>query len=135
MSRSTAVRRVITLGTPLNGAFWYGTPEGHSRVRDMPVPVTAIYSRSDGIFDWRRCVQWPTASVDNAVIPSSHLGMASHPMALHIIADRLSRPAEPTGWPDRPTSRCIDGGSEDRHTSRRVPTASTVAMPTRKRVP
>jgi len=97
MSRSTAVRRVITLGTPLNGAFWYGTPEGHSRVRDMPVPVTAIYSRSDGIFDWRRCVQWPTASVDNAVIPSSHLGMASHPMALHIIADRLSRPAEPTG--------------------------------------
>ena len=60
----------------------------------LRVPVTAIHSRTDGIFDWRRCLQPELPLAENVEVVSSHLGMASNPLALHVVADRLSQPAD-----------------------------------------
>lgn len=84
------VRQVVTLGTPLDG-MWY--PEGQRRAAGaLRVPVTSIVSRTDGIFEWRRCVQPSSARAENVEVPSSHLGMASNPFSYHVIADRLGQP-------------------------------------------
>jgi len=84
------VRQVVTLGTPLDGV-WY--PRGPRRAtRPLPVPVTSILSRTDGIFEWRRCVQPSAPRAENVEVPSSHLGMATNPFVYHVIADRLGQP-------------------------------------------
>ena len=88
------VRQVVTLGTPLDG-MWY--PAGQLRAtRPLRVPVTAIVSRSDGIFEGRRCLQPEAPRAENVEIPSSHLGMATNPFAYHVLADRLGLPER--GW-------------------------------------
>jgi pimeloyl-ACP methyl ester carboxylesterase len=85
------VRQIVTLGTPLDG-MWY--PEGRRHAaRALPVPVTAVVSRTDGIFEWRRCLQPRSARAENVEVPSSHLGMASNPFSYHVIADRLGQPS------------------------------------------
>lgn len=86
-SRARSVRRVITLGTPIDGRLWYGA--GAPDLVD--VWVTALYSRTDGIVDWRRCVLPAGPATENVEIVSSHFGMATNPQSLHVIGDRLSR--------------------------------------------
>lgn len=93
--RPLQVRQVITLGTPLDGTTWL-TPPSEEAGALVRVPVTAIHSRSDGIFDWRRCLQPESPLAENVEIVSSHLGMASNPLALHVVADRLAQP--PGQW-------------------------------------
>lgn len=88
LARPESVRCLITLGAPLTGA-WY--PQGSLAGGPLPVPTTAIYSRTDGTFDWRRCVQRPGPITENVEIVSSHLGMATNPMTVHIVADRLAQ--------------------------------------------
>lgn len=83
-----AVRRLITLGTPIDGSLWYGRGE---KRRTLRLPVTSIYSRTDGIVDWRRCVLPAAPGAENVKIVSSHFGMSTNPQALHVIGDRLSR--------------------------------------------
>ena len=67
------VRLVITLGTPFTGHpkasnAWrlyelvtgdkIGAPEVHAPLRvPPPVPVTSIFSRSDGVVAWQCCVE------------------------------------------------------------------------------
>lgn len=84
--RPQAFRRLITLGTPIAGRLWYGRDPAP---RSLAAPVTAIYSRTDGIVDWRRCVLPRSQDAENLEIPSSHFGMATNPLALHVIGDRL----------------------------------------------
>jgi pimeloyl-ACP methyl ester carboxylesterase len=52
------------------------------------VGFVAIYSRSDGIVDWRACLD-PAAEL--VEIRSSHIGMAVHPGAYRAIAGALER--------------------------------------------
>ncbi len=50
---------------------------------------TAIYTRQDGIVDWRYCI---TTDPDKDVeVPGTHIGMAFNPAAYAVVADRLSR--------------------------------------------
>lgn len=50
---------------------------------------TAIYTRDDGIVDWRTCV---TRDPDvNFQVPGTHVGMAFNPSAYIIIAERLAK--------------------------------------------
>lgn len=85
------VRQVVTLGAPVSG-FWYRDISGTSG-QPMPVPTTAIYSKTDPVFDWRSCAQLPARDCEDVVIPSSHMGMATNSFAYHAIADRLAQPA------------------------------------------
>ncbi len=58
--------------------------------RDIPDSVveTAIYTRHDGIVDWRYCMT-KRPEVDFEV-PGTHIGMAFNPAAYSIIAERLA---------------------------------------------
>jgi triacylglycerol lipase len=73
--------------------FW----ELHSRPLPRGVGHVSIYSRSDGIVDWRCCLD---PGADHLEIRSSHIGMAVHPDGYRAIAAALRdfsrrRAAEP----------------------------------------
>jgi pimeloyl-ACP methyl ester carboxylesterase len=99
------VVRVITLGTPvkfpiatplspvaqmLAGNF---DPEFVKRrtdlLRNPPVPVTAFYSRKDGIVPWRSCLVEEGPMAENIEVDSPHTIMGSNPTAMRFIAERL----------------------------------------------
>jgi triacylglycerol lipase len=54
------------------------------------VSFTAIYSRRDGIVDWRACVDPQAHAVE---VTASHVGMALEPRVLDIVTDALHLPA------------------------------------------
>jgi alpha/beta hydrolase family protein len=58
--------------------------------RDLPESVleTAVYTRHDGIVDWRCCVTRKPGS--DFEVPSTHIGMAFNPSAYAIVAERLA---------------------------------------------
>lgn len=88
------VRQVISLGSP------FGSRDG----RPLPVPSTAVYSRWDGVVDWRACRQEPGPRSENVAVHASHLGMGHDPAVLWVIADRLAQPRH--DWaPFRPPTR------------------------------
>jgi len=59
--------------------------------RDVPESMvqTAIYTRHDGIVDWRYCMT-KDPNVDFEV-PGTHVGMAFNPIAYTIVAERLAK--------------------------------------------
>ncbi|MEM7079267.1 MAG: alpha/beta hydrolase [Pseudomonadota bacterium] len=102
------VRRIITLGSPVVGGPKYTAvarafdTQGQSldeieRLVDeryrVPIetPITAIYSRLDGVVAWQACIDEQTPGVEHVEIASTHTGMGFAPDALAIIAARLSR--------------------------------------------
>ena len=110
-----AVRMVITLGSPIGAHGPEDTSpmvtrlfeqmsgmsveemraraKGQDTTRALPVPSTAIYSKSDGVVSWNACLQEESAIAENVEIVGSHTGMAMHPMVWHVIADRLAQPS------------------------------------------
>lgn len=54
---------------------------------------TAIYTRQDGIVDWRYCMtRDPEKDVE---VPGTHIGMAFNPAAYSVVAERLARAQQP----------------------------------------
>ncbi|PWR21173.1 AcvB/VirJ family lysyl-phosphatidylglycerol hydrolase [Zavarzinia aquatilis] len=102
------VRQVITLGSPFAGGAdvsnvkrlheWLSGRRGddpalRERLRATPPqPVTCIYTKTDGIVPWQRCVETPREAVENIEVPGSHSGLGHNPAVLYAIADRLARP-------------------------------------------
>ena len=58
----------------------------------LQVPVTAIYSKADGVVAWRACIDELSPDVEHIEVFSSHVGLGFAPAALRIVADRLARP-------------------------------------------
>lgn len=59
----------------------------------VDVPITVVYSRTDGVVHWQACVDnTGMPNVENVEILGSHCGMAVNVQAFHIIADRLEMP-------------------------------------------
>lgn len=109
------VDRVITLGSPF-GMQEQETPEFLMRLYKLinplgdptelsdhdlhlrrltpppAVPVTSIYSVTDGVVPWRACLNPKTALTENIAVPSSHIGMIYHPLAMAAVLDRLAAP-------------------------------------------
>jgi len=104
------VRQVITLGTPFKGldvatnaARLYQLLSGdrshvdkeiHKRIEARPpVPFTSIYSKTDGVVSWECSLEAVTDKSENIEIPgASHLGLGHNPLAMFVIANRLSQP-------------------------------------------
>ena len=104
------VRQIITLGSPfaddiratnatrlyelLSGEGVDDIPEVRAAIAgDMPVPTTSIYSRTDGIVNWRTSRVRPSATAENIEVHfASHIGLGVNPAALWAIADRLAQP-------------------------------------------
>jgi pimeloyl-ACP methyl ester carboxylesterase len=113
------VRSIITLGTPftgdiratnatrlyeaLTGESVDDAPEiRHAIAGDLPVPTTSIYSRADGIVNWRTSVLRPSATAENIeVLLASHVGLAVNPATLWAVADRLAQAEAPFRHFDR----------------------------------
>ncbi len=107
--RPTQVRSVVTLGSPWRpegertrttplferARRTHGLSERAEQVVDqlrgtLPVPTTAIWSKTDGIVGWRGCRVDEDETTRNVSVPSSHLGMASNPFALAALVEALS---------------------------------------------
>jgi triacylglycerol lipase len=67
------------------------------------VRFVSVYSKSDGVVDWRACLD-PCAD-EHVEIVSSHMGMALNPAAWRAVADALER------WGGRRRSRHQHGGA------------------------
>lgn len=105
------VRQVITLGSPFAMSETHGSNglvrrlfEQQSGVsveqmqehladdRSPPVPLTAIYSKGDGVVHWRGCMEKDEDAItQNIRVPGSHCGMGFNPVIYSIVADRLSQ--------------------------------------------
>jgi pimeloyl-ACP methyl ester carboxylesterase len=81
-ARAELVQRVVTLGSPL--ASRASRPTG--------VPVTAIYSRADGIVHWRACIDSGNPDVEHVEVGATHIGLGFSPEVFGIVAERLARP-------------------------------------------
>jgi len=112
------VRSVITLGTPFsrsphasNVSDLYRQisgeglteeelelemmlPHEFDRVgHDIDVPTTSIYSKLDGVVDWRASMLRPNGWTENIeVVGASHIGLGVNAAVLWIAADRLAQP-------------------------------------------
>jgi pimeloyl-ACP methyl ester carboxylesterase len=103
------VRCVVSLGSPFandvratNATRLYEALSGeavadNSELRDaiagdLPVPATSIYSRTDGIVNWRTCLLRPSDTAENIEVHlASHVGLGVNPAALWAVADRLAQ--------------------------------------------
>jgi pimeloyl-ACP methyl ester carboxylesterase len=102
------VRRVITLGSPVIGGPRYTATaaryraQGHDldvleqAVRSryatpLRVPVSAVYSKRDGIVAWRACIDRWSSDVDHIEVDETHLGLVLSPRVLAIVAREVER--------------------------------------------
>ena len=93
-----AVRLMARLGDlGLPGMFSSGCRDGDCCAgvwRDLEAPLAphiralAVYSRSDGIVDWRACMDPCARAVE---VDSSHCGMSVHPDVYELLARELER--------------------------------------------
>ncbi len=108
-----AVRRVVTIGAPVHGHA-LGRPEvelfrgllsvlrgqrGEAVIEPdptpPPVPLTAIYSRTDAVVAWQASLEHgPDA--ENVEVAGSHFALGMNADVLAIIAERLARADRPT---------------------------------------
>jgi pimeloyl-ACP methyl ester carboxylesterase len=103
------IRSVITLATPfandvratnatrLYEALSGETVEDNTELTkaiggDLSVPVTSIYSRTDGIANWRTSLLRPSDTAENIEVHlASHIGLGVNAAALWAVADRLAQ--------------------------------------------
>lgn len=106
--RPDEVRRVVTLGSPVIGgprytatAAWYRS-QGHDLdeieravanryATPLRVPVTAIYSRRDGVVAWQACIDRWSPDVRHVEVSETHIGLGFAPRALAIVADAMEQ--------------------------------------------
>lgn len=104
------IRQVITMGSPFridlstktNANWIYELLAGHAiddlapdltaTLHETPtVPVTAIFSKTDGIVPWQICVEEKEGyGIENIEAPSSHFGFGHNRAVLMAIGDRLA---------------------------------------------
>lgn len=100
------VRRVVTYGTPVVGGPTHTvgaeTWSADERARITAViervdasnpirsPIAAIFSKRDGIVDWRACIDRSSIDVGHVEVTSPHLGLGIDPDVWTVTADRLA---------------------------------------------
>ena len=111
LSMPGSVRAVITLGSPFskdltatNVGKIYERVTGEfvdtadpvdidALAGDLPTPATAIYSKTDGIVNWRTCTLRENDRAENVeIFCGSHSGLGVNAAVFWAIADRLSQP-------------------------------------------
>ncbi|MEX1154909.1 esterase/lipase family protein [Parvibaculum sp.] len=104
-----AVRYVISLGSPFandvratHAGKLYEKLGGESvddiaesdliRIQsDLPMPATAIFTRTDGVVNWKTCVLRESDKAENIEVLGSHCGLGVNPAVLWAVADRLAQ--------------------------------------------
>ncbi len=103
--RPDLVSRVVTLGSPIAGGYStslqplfgllnpklrHAGKHDPERYKPPSVPCTAIFSRQDGIVNWRASREPQTALTENIEVKGSHMGLGFNPAVWAIICHRLS---------------------------------------------
>jgi pimeloyl-ACP methyl ester carboxylesterase len=108
------VRQVITLGSPFRIAESGGRSAVsglYERLRpthavgleqvvagdsEVPpeIPVTAIYTRTDGIVRWWQCIESVGERRENIEVRGSHSGLGFNPAVIYAVSDRLAQPVD-----------------------------------------
>lgn len=108
--RPSRVRSVVTMGSPVVGGPKYTTVAARYRRQGydldeierkvderygnpLRVPVTAIFSKSDGIVAWEACIDRRSAGVEHVAVNTTHIGLGFCPEVYRIVAERLVRHA------------------------------------------
>jgi pimeloyl-ACP methyl ester carboxylesterase len=105
-----AVRQVITLGSPFRmrpgdkswasglydqingkGVLPPGMEVPEEEKAPLTVPATAIYSRTDGVVRWHRCIEAAGPQRESIEVRGSHSGLGHNPAVLIAVTDRLAR--------------------------------------------
>ena len=101
-----SVDRVITLGSPVVGGPRYTLTapiyrltgadfdaiDAAIRERErvpLRVPVTAVYSKRDGIVSWEACIDRVSDCVEHIEVNASHLGMGANPEVMKLVAQKI----------------------------------------------
>ena len=107
--RPDLVERVVTLGSPIVGGPKYTAAarayqrlgvdldalEAEIAAREatpLQTPVTAIYSKRDGVVAWQACIDRHNANVEHIEVSCSHVGLGFHADVYALIAQRLAMP-------------------------------------------
>ena len=106
------VRRVITMGSPINGdpeannmmPLFRLANRGRAPKMDRegferrklapPVPCTAIYSRDDGIVAWQASLEESAPNTENIEVRGTHFGLVTNLQVLRVLAEVLTRDAK-----------------------------------------
>ncbi|MCX7892539.1 MAG: alpha/beta hydrolase [Burkholderiales bacterium] len=105
--RPALVRHVVTLGSPVVGGPKYTAVARLHRergfdldaieavvdaryARPLTTPVTAVYSKADGIVDWRACIDRRSPNVRHVEVSAPHLGLGFSPEVFRIVAEALA---------------------------------------------
>jgi pimeloyl-ACP methyl ester carboxylesterase len=97
------VRRIVTLGTPLHGSMFTSFAALYSRSMDEAareaverrlatpptVAITIIWSKRDGVVQWRAQQDRDNPWADHVEVRSTHIGMTLDPHVLDVIRDRI----------------------------------------------
>jgi pimeloyl-ACP methyl ester carboxylesterase len=105
------VRQVVTMGSPFcgnphanNASRIYEWLTGHkvdspAAIRrfalgpqPLPMPSSALYSKTDGITAWQNCLAIPDHQTENIEVHSSHFGMVVSASVFRVVANRLAQP-------------------------------------------
>jgi pimeloyl-ACP methyl ester carboxylesterase len=103
------VRYVITMGSPFAGDIsatnanrLYEILSGETLedvapgdlerlAGPMPMPTTSFFTKTDGIVNWRTCLNEDSPSAENVEVLASHIGLGVNPAVLWATADRLAQ--------------------------------------------
>ena len=100
------VNRVITLGSPVIGGPKYTQVASMFAARGedldlierlvaerervpLSVPVTAIYSKFDGVVAWEACIDAHSPHVEHVEVRTTHIGLGFSPDVYRLVAQRL----------------------------------------------
>jgi len=104
------VARVVTLGSPVVGgpkytavARLFQTERGALDLIEqlvdqrysvpLTVPITAIYSKRDGVVAWQACIDERSPAVEHVEVSTTHIGLGFAPEVYEIVARRLATAA------------------------------------------
>jgi pimeloyl-ACP methyl ester carboxylesterase len=105
-----AVRQVVTLGSPFrlrtgdrtsvswlydlvgprDDPMFTQPPPEDDRPR-LPVPATAIFTRTDGVVRWQACVEREGPRHENVEVRGTHAGLGFNLAAIYAVLDRLAQ--------------------------------------------
>ena len=111
-NRPECVRQIVTLGSPFRSKSPIGShatqsferlahmhvpqtelPPAETDQDQLDVPVSAVYTKADGVVAWRSCLQDAGIRRENIEVFGSHCGLGHNPTAMWVVADRLAQPA------------------------------------------
>lgn len=109
--RPELVEALVTMGTPVAGGpratsigAWIERETGIRRQdmaalmqtrqrRPIVTPITAIYSKTDGVVAWQACIDELNPHVTHRAVNASHVGMGCNAMVFREVARALAEPS------------------------------------------